>query len=109
MKETWFLWAINDDPRTNECLAELIGGQYPDTEQRDVLCADNARRNLWECRRGYDEVRRAITARVPYALHVEVFLKTGNGPVVQWNLWKPQFRRRARQTRLLRSKVKRAS
>ncbi len=109
MSTRWFLWAINDDPRTNEYLASMIGPQYPEAAHLDVRCADNARRNLWECRHGYLQVKIALTARTIFHLHLEVFAKEGDGPTVQWNLWKPELRRRARQKRILRSKVRTAS
>ena len=108
MPEQWFLWAVNDDPRTNEYLADLIGHQYPDAEHHNISCADNARRNLWECHQGYRQVRSAIAASTTYRLRFEVFRKTGDGPVVQWNLWKPELKRRARHTRQRRM-IKKAS
>lgn len=40
MKTTWYLWAVDDDPTTNDYLVGVIGEQNPELLHQDELCAD---------------------------------------------------------------------
>jgi hypothetical protein len=98
----WYLWAIKDDPTTNEYLAHVIGEQYPDSACRDKLCSDGVRRNLYRCPPGaYAKVQSAIAGVSVYNLKLEVFRETAGGEIAQYNLWKHSVRKRARSTRLM--------
>ncbi len=103
MDTRWYLHSINDDGNTNEFLAQVIGEQYREAECRDMLCSDGGRRNLYRCPSGYQEVRRAIANVARYNLKLEVFQETSTGLIVQYDLWKPAVRKKARRTRALRS------
>ncbi len=98
MKGTWYLWPINNNPRTNEYLAQMIE-QYPEHEHRDKLCSDGAKRNLYATRDGYKSVQTAIDAISKYNLKFEVFQETSGGMIVQFNFWKREVRQAARRAR----------
>lgn len=93
----WYLWARNNDPATNEYLAHVIGEQNPECEHRDMLCADEKRRNLWECPAGYENVRTATAALSKFSLKLEVFKQNREGKfadmVIRFDLWKAESRK----------------
>lgn len=104
---TWYLWAVNDDPDTNEYLAKVIGEQNPECERRDVACADGKTRNLWRSPSGYDVVLRAKSAVLRFGLKLEVFQENSEGVVRRYDLWKASVRKKALHTQHLRAVAKR--
>lgn len=95
MGTTWYLWAIKDDPTTNEYLAKVIGEHNPESECRDRLCADGEKRNLYRCPMGYTNVKKALTAISTFKLKVEVFKEEIERVIVRYDLWKQPSRRKA--------------
>ena len=100
---TWYLWAVHDDPRTNEYLVKVIGEQNPECLFPEVKCADGMRRNLFRCPHGYHNVMRAIAAIPEHGLKIEVFKEEICGIITQFNLWKPVVRKRSMRANLRRS------
>lgn len=88
MKTKWYLWAVNDDPRTNDYLVGVIGQQEMEYLHTKKLCADDTRRNLFECPRGYADVRSAVAAVSQQNLKLEVFKEDASGVLVRFDLWK---------------------
>ncbi len=102
MATIWYLWAIGDDQPTNEYIAKVVGDQYTEHEHKDKLCADGKRRNLFECPRGYDNVKSAISGISEYGLKLEVFKEDIEDVVVQYELWKKPVRKTARARKFLK-------
>jgi len=96
---TWYLWAINNHPPTNEYLAKVIGEQNPECECRNRLCADGEKRNLFRCPAGYANVRSALAAaRALKWIRIEVFKEEAEQVIVRFDLWKQQARKNARRS-----------
>jgi len=95
MGTIWYLWAINDDPATNEYLAKVVGEQNPEYECSDRLCADGKKRDLYRCPMGYTNVQKALAAISKFKLKIEVFKEEVERVIVRYDLWKQQSRRRA--------------
>lgn len=98
MGTIWYLWAVNDDPVTNQYLVQVIGEQHSEELYKDKLCADGNKRNLFGCPAGYMNVRSALAAISKFNLKIGVFKEDIGGRVVRYDLWKQQSRRRARQS-----------
>ena len=102
---TWYLWPVNNDPATNEYIAQGITEQRPECERRDVLCADGERRNLYRCPKGYADVRTAVAALRRFNLKFEVFKAESESLTTdlptQFDLWKSSVRNSARTSALL--------
>ena len=98
----WYLWAVNDDPMTNQYLVKVIGEQNPEAMYTDKLCADGRRRNLFRCPTGYANVRSALTALQEFNLKVEVFKEDAGEVIARYDLWKRRVRKAARHSVLLR-------
>jgi hypothetical protein len=103
METAWYLWAVDNDPATNEYLVQVIGEQNPEELHKDKLCADGARRNLFRCPAGYANVRSALTAMSRFNLKIDVFQESVGGSVARYDLWKASARRAARESNLLNS------
>jgi hypothetical protein len=98
MKTKWYLWAVNDDPMTNQYLVQVIGEQYPDELYRDKLCADGERRNLFGVSEwGNADVRRAVAAVHEFNLKLGVFRESEGAAIVRYELWRQPVRKAARQ------------
>lgn len=95
MGTVWYLWAVKDDPVTNEYLAKVIGEQNPESECRDRPCADGKKRNLYRCPMGYSNVQKALSAISKFNLKIEVFKEEIERVIVRYDLWKQQSRRKA--------------
>ncbi|HVB19760.1 MAG TPA: hypothetical protein VNF51_00515 [Candidatus Paceibacterota bacterium] len=98
----WYLYAINNDPATNEYLAKIIGEQNQECEHREKLCIDKKRRDLWECPRGYADVRRAIAAIPQFNLKIEVFKEKSNDIITRYDLWKRSVQKKSLHATLKR-------
>lgn len=99
MKTTWYLWAKHDDPATNEYFVQVIGEQNPEYLHKDKLCADGKKRNLFECPKGYENVKSAISAIRQFHLKFEVFQENIAGVISRYDLWKKRARKAARWSR----------
>jgi len=99
MGTVWYLWAVNDDPNTNEYLVKVIGEQNPECVCADRLCADGEKRNLYRCPAGYANVRSALAAvRALKWMKIEVFKEEIERVIVRYDLWKQKSRRRAHRS-----------
>lgn len=98
-KTVWYLWAVDNDPTTNEYLAKVIGEQNPEYLCSDKSCADGKDRNLFWCPQGYENVKSAIAAIEPFGLKIEVFREEVEDVVVRYDLWKKQVQKKARTVR----------
>jgi hypothetical protein len=96
---TWYLWAVNDDPPTNEYLAKIIGEGNEECASANKLCADGQRRNLFKCPKGYANVRSAIAAIPAFDLKVEVFKEEVEDVIAFYNLWKIGVKKAAKAKR----------
>jgi len=105
MANRWYIWTISDDPDTNECLVkEIFGPEFVERLDRDRMCSDGVKRNLYWCQTGYGMVRTVIAGIKKYNLKIEVFYEIPGSDPVQYNLWKKAVRdaaRRARERRRL--------
>ncbi|MDE2173427.1 MAG: hypothetical protein KGJ31_02405 [Patescibacteria group bacterium] len=99
----WYLWAIDDDPRTNEYLVKIIGEQNSENLYRDKLCADGVRRNLFRCPKGYSNIRSALVAIPEFNLKTEVFKEGAGEAIVRYDLWKKRVQKSSRQSALLKA------
>ena len=106
---TWYLWAVNDDPRTNECLVKIIGEGNEENLYPNKLCADGERRNLFRCPRGYRNVRSALSALAPFNLKIEVFKEEIEDVIVLYNLWKKTMQKKAQAKRAIFASRRRRS
>ena len=110
MATIWYLWAVNNDPRTSEYIArEIIGGQEVEVHEcPNKPCARGVRRNLYRCPKGYADVQSALAAIQKFSLHIEVFKeevgesKSRCRKVTRFDLWKGPVRKKARLSYLLR-------
>ena len=92
MATTWYLWARDNDPKTNEYLAKVIGEQNPECLQQDMLCCDRVKRDLYRCPMGYENVRKATSAIPKFNLKLEVYKADPKGKTTdlptRFDLWK---------------------
>jgi hypothetical protein len=100
MATTWYLWAMNDNPRTNEYLVKVIGEQNQEYLYADKLCADGRRRNLFRCPKGYANVQSTISALKDFNLKFEVFKEDIEDVIVCYLLWKKSVQKAAKAMRL---------
>lgn len=96
---TWFLWVKNTHPLTNEFFAQLIGEFRPEDELRHQLCADGQYRDLYRCK-DINEVRCAVENAGARGLRFEVLRADPEQKPMRYELWKPEFRRKARMSRM---------
>lgn len=100
---TWYLWAVDDDPKTNEYVVKIIGEGNEENLCPNKLCADGKRRNLFRCPEGYMDVRSAISALAVYDLKIEVFKESVEDVIVLYSLWKQTVRKKAKAKRSILS------
>ena len=101
--KTWYL-----DPRgdgsTNELMATEIS---PEMAQRDVLCHDGVKRDLWQC--DYQTVAKFLRYQKTKPLVFRVYYRAyKNGPVILWPFTqkKKMSLKTALEKKLLRKDVK---
>lgn len=77
--KVWYLDPLGDGP-TNELMAMEIS---PESAQRDVLCRDGIKRDLWQC--NYQTVGKFLRYQETRRLFFSVYYRAyKNGPVVLW-------------------------
>lgn len=94
-KRVWYLRARYEHPATNEYIVKIIGEQNGEYLHKDVCCSDGVRRNLFECPKGYEDVRAAIAAKRELGLHFEVYFQQNGGAIAPFVIWKRSHRRNA--------------
>ena len=94
----WYLNSVDDDPRTNAYLVQVIGESNMENAWTG-RCADGEPRNLYECPNGWADVRRAIAAIREFGLRLEVFKKEGDSAPVRFDLWKQSVKKKAKHKR----------
>ena len=112
VKYVWYLWAIDDNPTTNNFLVKVIGEQNGEYLRKDVRCSDGVKRNLFECPEGYKNVRVVIAAKSEFFLDFEVFRQQNGGAIAPFVIWKLSHRRNAQeaaQINRMRRKVRHES
>lgn len=97
METRWYLWAVNDDPMTNQYLVRVVGEQNPENVYEDKLCADGKKRNLFLCPKGYANVLSALSAISEFNLKLEVFKESTEDSISRFDLWKKSVRKAKRK------------
>ncbi len=95
----WYVWAVNDDPVTNQYLVQVVGEQNQEYLHSSKLCADGTKRNLFRCPKGYASVRSAIAAIAEFKLKIEIFKEDIEGVITRYDLWKASSRKASRRRR----------
>lgn len=101
MATLWYLWAVNNDPATNEYFVKVIGEQNLEYLCNDKLCADGVPRNLFKCPQGYANVRSAIAGISEFNLKFYVFKEDIEDVITRYDLWKKSVRKAARRGSIL--------
>lgn len=94
----WYLNSVDDDPRTNAYLVQVIGESNMENAWRGT-CADGKPRNLYECPNGWADVKRAIVAICQFRLRIAIFKKDGDSAPMRFDLWKQSVQKKAKRHR----------
>jgi len=75
-------------------LVQVVGEQNGEYVHLEKRCADGVTRKLFECPRGYSDVKIAVAAISEYNLKIEVFEEEIEGIIIRFDLWKRAVRKR---------------
>jgi hypothetical protein len=68
----WFVWPA--DGHSNEVLSREI---FEDATQTGIVCADDERRNMWQC--NYETAKYAWKSRHELHVDIKIFGRVGRG------------------------------
>ena len=86
-KWTWYIEP--EGSYTNMVVSQIIPDELC---HEGKLCADGAKRNLWECR-NYSDLSRLVRERQELGIRFNIFVQEGRGAIKRW-----RFTSRVRRT-----------
>lgn len=110
MVETkWYIYPM--DSETNEYATVELTLQDPECLRRNVKCADGRRRDLIQCPKGYDGIKKIVGAKEQFGLKFEVYREdeegANAGQVMRYDLWKQDVQQKRRDGTIAKRKAAR--